>query len=248
METQNKYLLLARRARDEDNAEDAQKYYDIVRTEDPDNAEAKFFYSYYRLFSGTNGEAVGNYLSMCKGVENTLKLIVTSNDTIEEKKILIRTIFDCIMDLYNDIYHKAAGDGRTNEVRTAHTKAITTIIETHTNNYGEDEHILEVTYKFKAEKLQVASAMYALGDEIENKYSSNTKLMAIAIDLWKRAIVNHQKTIYIADPYGKAKRDEEIAKYAAKIQKYDPTYVAPTPKEGFIDKLIKKITTLIGKK
>ena len=48
MEAQNKYLVLARRAREEGNAEDARRYYDILRTEDPDNAEAKFFYSYYR--------------------------------------------------------------------------------------------------------------------------------------------------------------------------------------------------------
>ena len=30
MENQNKYLLLARRAREENNVEDAKKYYDIV--------------------------------------------------------------------------------------------------------------------------------------------------------------------------------------------------------------------------
>ena len=225
MENQNKYLLLARRAREEDNAEDAKKYYDMVRTEEPDNAEAKFFYSYYRLYSGTNGEAVDNFLSMCKGVDNTLKLIVSSDDTIEEKKSLIKTIFDCIMDLYDDIYLKAAGDGRTNEVRSIHTKTITTIIETHTNNYGEDEHILEVTYKYKSKKLQVPSAMYTLGDEIERKYSSNPKLMAIALDLWKRAIVNQQKAIYLGP--GKKKGDEEMAKYAAKIQKYEPAYAMP---------------------
>ena len=37
--------------------EEYKKYYDMVRTEDPDNVEAKFFYSYYRMFSDTQGHA-----------------------------------------------------------------------------------------------------------------------------------------------------------------------------------------------
>ena len=43
----SKYLKLARTAREEDNSEDAKRYYDMVRTEDPENGEAKFFYAYY---------------------------------------------------------------------------------------------------------------------------------------------------------------------------------------------------------
>ena len=37
MENTEKYLTLARRAREDDNVEDARKFYDMVRTENPDD-------------------------------------------------------------------------------------------------------------------------------------------------------------------------------------------------------------------
>ncbi len=253
MENQNKYLLLARRAREEDNAEDAKKYYDIVRTEDPDNAEAKFFYSYYHMYSGKVGDAVHNYLSLCKGIDSTLKMIVASESTAEEKKAFIKAILNCTMKAYDtaeSAYYKV-NTGSIVEIRSAYDKAVKTTIGTYTDNFGEDEELFETNINIKLSKLVTSvydTPFYNLGDEIESKYSSNPELMAKAIDIWKTGIDKGRKMIYIADPSGKAKRDENIAKYGAKIQKYDPTYVVPVPKEGFLDKLIKKISSIIGKK
>lgn len=62
MNERNKYLKPARTAREEDNTEDAKKYYDMVRTDDPENGEAKFFYAYYSLYEGKNGEIPQNFL------------------------------------------------------------------------------------------------------------------------------------------------------------------------------------------
>ena len=253
MENQNKYLLLARRAREEDNAEDAQKYYDMVRTEDPDNAEAKFFYSYYHMYSGKVGEAVHNYLSLCKGIDSTLKMIIASEITAEEKKALIKAILNCTMNAYSSAesaYYKV-NTGSIVEIKEAYDKAVKNIIGTYTDNFGEDQELFEININIKLSKLSTSmydTPFYNLGDEIESKYSSNPELMKKAVDLWKKGIDKGRALIFMPGDSQKAKRDENVAKYGAKIQKYDPTYVVPVAKEGVLDKLIKKITSMIGKK
>ena len=253
MENQNKYLLLARRAREEDNAEDAKKYYDIVRTEDPDNAEAKFFYSYYHMYSGTVGDAVHNYLSLCKGIDSTLKMIVASESTAEEKKALIKAILNCTMKAYDtaeSAYYKV-NTGSIVEIKGAYDKAVKATIGTYTDNFGEDKELFEISINIKLSKLVTSmydTPFYDIGDEIESKYSSDPELMAKAIDVWKKGIDKGKALLFMPGDSGKAARDERIAKYAAKIQKYDPTYVAPVQSEGVLDKLLKKIKTLIGKK
>ena len=47
-EETEKLLVLARRAREDNNSENAEKYYGLVLQEDPDNWEAAFFQVYYQ--------------------------------------------------------------------------------------------------------------------------------------------------------------------------------------------------------
>ena len=63
-----KYLKLARRAKDENNSEDAKKYYDMARTEDPDNIEARFFYPYYRLWDSKKGDWYTSYIDFINAI------------------------------------------------------------------------------------------------------------------------------------------------------------------------------------
>ncbi len=67
-----KNLKLARTARAENNSDDAKRFYDLVRIEEPDNCEAKFFYAYYNLMSGkvieisSNLDILINVIYVCK--------------------------------------------------------------------------------------------------------------------------------------------------------------------------------------
>ncbi len=61
-----KLLLLADRARQEDNAEEAKKYYELARQEDPDSWSANFYSAYYTLMESPVGklsEAITNFTS-----------------------------------------------------------------------------------------------------------------------------------------------------------------------------------------
>ncbi len=53
---ENKNLTLARQAKQTKDTESAKKYYELVREEDPSNGEANFFYLYYAIYEGKNGE------------------------------------------------------------------------------------------------------------------------------------------------------------------------------------------------
>ena len=83
--SESNYLKLARTARSEGNSEDAKRYYDRVREEDPSSAEAKYFYAFYALHEGTNGELPSRFLNLCKVVLTSVKMVSESNDSAEDK-------------------------------------------------------------------------------------------------------------------------------------------------------------------
>jgi hypothetical protein len=96
MENQTKYLLLARQAREENNAEDARKYYDMVRADDPSNPEAKFYYTYYRLLDGKKGEALNQFINLGNSLAPIVKLINQYDYSKEDKELLLKDIIDCV--------------------------------------------------------------------------------------------------------------------------------------------------------
>lgn len=93
----NKFIILARAAKEEGNYEDAKKYYEIVKTEDPFNPEAKFYYQYFTTMTCKNGEIASKYQQLYKCVEPTFKLIKSSEMTKEEKFEFVSEICE-IMD------------------------------------------------------------------------------------------------------------------------------------------------------
>jgi hypothetical protein len=111
----NKYLLLARQAKMEDNDEDAVKYYDMVRTDDPENAEAKFFYAYYRLMSGTQGEAYEMYTNLCKSVTTAKFLVFKSEEPIDEKLGLLKEFADFMREAKEIAINSCIRIGRSSE-------------------------------------------------------------------------------------------------------------------------------------
>ncbi len=88
-----KYLTLAKRARSENNSEDAMKYYDMVRTEDPDNKEARFFYPYYRLWEAKKGDWYKVYIDFCNAALNLIRSLTA------EDAALVPEIFDAVKTL-----------------------------------------------------------------------------------------------------------------------------------------------------
>ena len=93
---ETKYLRLARQARQENNSEDAKNFYNKVREEDPENGEAKFFYAYYSLYEGTNGELPTRFVNLFKVVNGSVRMIKESEEEEAEKMKLLEEIVNAI--------------------------------------------------------------------------------------------------------------------------------------------------------
>lgn len=193
---ENKYLKLARRAREENNTEDAKKYYDMVRTENPDNTEARFFYSYYRLWDGTKGEAYGKFIDFLNVVIPVVKSVAGSDASDEEKEKLVE-------DMYSSV------QGLTMSVRS---------IQIDLFNAGKDQ--IYNKQKNSCEK-NGTEMLYKFGDALETNFAGNTKILAVAVNAWKKAVSQQQQFPYC----GLDKTLPE--KYLPKIQKVDPSFTLP---------------------
>ena len=78
----NNYYSLARRARENRNAEDAQKYYDLIRQEAPDDWEANFYSVFYKAIQCKIAEIASAANSVANCVFSTFSLI---NDHVYEE-------------------------------------------------------------------------------------------------------------------------------------------------------------------
>lgn len=75
----NKLLVLATRARKEDNTEDAKKYYEMAMIEDPTNWESSFYASYYRLLDSPIGQLPETLKNFNSRAISSLELIFSAD-------------------------------------------------------------------------------------------------------------------------------------------------------------------------
>ncbi len=202
-----KYLKLARVAREEDNTEDAKRYYDTVRTEEPENGEAKFFYQFFALLEGKNGELATRFERLCNVVPNSIKQIASSADSDDEKLAIVKAITEAFVpktwSLNRYMNQLTVGTGNERQ-RVLPASDISSV-----NGNG----IL---------------TLYALGDTIEQCFGSNMAYMTYAVMAWKEAITLQQKW------YSVIKDTSLPEKYTNKVKAIDPSYEMPK-KAGCID-------------
>ncbi len=90
-ETKN-LLLLARRARDENNSENAEKYYGMVLIQSPNNWEASFFHVYYQAMECKIAGIASAAQSIANCIDGNFALVKQLEDEKEQSDALY-TIF-----------------------------------------------------------------------------------------------------------------------------------------------------------
>lgn len=80
-EDTQKLLILARRAREENNSENAEKYYDLVLQDEPNNWEASFFQVYYQAMQCKIMDIANAAISVANNIVSTMRLIADMEDT-----------------------------------------------------------------------------------------------------------------------------------------------------------------------
>ncbi len=87
-EETEKLLVLARRARDEQNCENAEKYYGMILQEDPNSWEATFFQVYFRSMQCRIMDIENAARSVANNINTTIKMISEMSNIDERSKAL----------------------------------------------------------------------------------------------------------------------------------------------------------------
>lgn len=167
----SKILLAARQALQENNYEDAKKYYDMVKTEDPTNVEAKIQYQYCKFLDCTNGQAYNCYNDYMNVLQHAVNNISASDMPVQEQLEFLSTLVD------NSI----------NALKQC-TNAMETI---RVENDGTSARIS----RLRGENFLFARAF---GDAVEQKYKDSAEGMKVACDAWKRFVNRANGSIYVS--------------------------------------------------
>lgn len=200
MET-SKYLTLARQARAEGNTEDAKTYYNKVREENPESGEAKFFYAFYALYEGTNGEIPNRFANVCKVVGSSINLVKNSDATLSDQYAIISEMVAAFIPETWSLNRYMNKKNHETKIGDSYVKVFDTSSITACCKNG-------------------MFTLRDLGDTIEKIYNNDSDAMKIAVLAWKE-YVSLAQTWYAYAPKGEA----DI--YAEKIKKIDPTYEMP---------------------
>ncbi len=154
-EETEKLLVLARRAREDNNSENAEKYYGMVLQEDPNNWEAVFFQVYYQAMQCRIMDITSAACSVANNVDSTLKLISEIQNE-EEKNNALDTVISYAMVISSMLSSAAINHYNQNSTatnafgecsqRVVATKTIFEVMEKSLKKYiaSDNDRILQV--------------------------------------------------------------------------------------------------------
>lgn len=205
----NEYLIIARKSRDNDDAEKAEKFYTLALEGQPNNWEANFYSTYYSVMQTKIGEIPSKAAQMRNNLGVSVELLkdnASGEDVVVHIKEMQEKLFVLSTSLFNSY--------RSYFLRF---RAQATICQSY--NYAV---------------LAITGILYNFGDKLEEHFPNNQEVMDIVIASWKHALsfreaFSSDSPVYCNSGIGDTKESvqEEIDKYAAKIKEHDSTYEAP---------------------
>ena len=194
---------IARRAKDDNNSENAAKYYDMILVKDPTSWEASFYVVYFKAMSCKIIQIQSAAISVSNCIDTVLKLIkdhVSGKD--EQIKAANEVALRCTL-ISSMLYNGAKNhyDGIGSEIQGNYTQEMI-------NNCCAARDI-----------------MYILGNNIDSVFGDYSELHETAVEAWKEGINKHNSLMsYFAQ---KETNKNIIMEYVSKIQKYESSYSAP---------------------
>lgn len=201
------YLVLARRAKTEDNVKDAQKYYELALQISPDNWEAAFYYSY---FSAVNTTILGIENAIQKVINSTssvLQMVDNENDTgkiehilaeiTENIKLLGLFFYSALEEHYLEYKHvSGSGDEFVDGGISVYSLEVSTGL------------LIEQHIKSDALKKSFAPALFEYGIELLKRTFATR---------WEGFLPRNIQALYIS----------QVDETAMRIRKYKPEYMPP---------------------
>jgi hypothetical protein len=191
---------IARRAKDDNNGENAAKYYDMILIKDPTSWEAAFYVVYFKAMECKIAYIKSAAVSVHNCLDSVLTLIRDHVKTESEKNAAVAEVVTrCVM-IANMLYNGAKNhyDGIDSEIR---------------HNYKQ-----ELVDNCCASR----DILYNCGTQIDRIFGDVPEIGALAVVSWKAGMGMHEKLLgYFAD---KSLNKRIILSYAEKIGQYDSEY------------------------
>ena len=193
---------IARRAKDDNNSENAAKYYDMILVKDPFSWEAAFYVVYFKALECKIAQIRSAAISVSNCEDSVLSLIrdhvPESDQELAVKEVMLRSVL--IANLLES-GSKSHYDSISQDIKA---------------NYLQ-EYVDNVC--------AARDIAYNCGSQIEKIFGSNEEIAKYSADAWKAGIAIHNKLLPLFND--KQSNKNVILSYAKKIEKYDPTFARP---------------------
>lgn len=191
---------VARRAKEQDNSENAAKYYDMILVKDPNSWEANFYVVYYQAMQCKIAEITQAAMSVDNNVRPVLELVKSIVDENEQKQAIVEICMK--LDAISSMLYNAA--------------------ESHFN--GIDSSIkLNYVQEYANNVFSATQIQYTLGDAIVEMFGD--KYGNQAAYAWENAVKMHSGFVKVLND--KDGNKATINSYVEKIKKYNTSYEAP---------------------
>ena len=199
---------IARRAKKDNNSEQAAKYYDMILQEDPKSWEASFYSVYYSAMQCKIADIASAAQSVENSVKSTISLIA-ANVPAEEQYAALADITVYALPIASMLYSAAKNhyDGIDMQIRSKYFQ------------------------EFCSRAGSSIGIMATVGNSIEQHFSSKKQIMKLAIQAWKQTISTEKS--YMTYHRDKTAANKYIAFYAEKIAKYDPDAAKDQIKDSY---------------
>jgi len=192
---------VARRAKEQNNSENAAKYYDMILVKDPNSWEANFYVVYYQAMQCKIAEIASAAISIDNNVHPVLELVKSNVSTEEEQKQAIIEICMKLDDISSMLYNAA---------------------KSHYN--GIDSSIkLDYVQEYATNVFSATQIQYTLGDAIIEIFGDEYGNQAAFA--WENAVKLHSGFVKILND--KEGNKARINSYVEKIKQYNASYEAP---------------------
>ena len=194
---------LARRAKDENNSDNAARYYDMILLDDPTSWEAAFYYTYFKAVGCKINEIESACLSIKNNIITVFNLIKDYIDTSEEQKTAVIEVAKRCQTFATLMFYNAKS-----------------YFEEHPSGIrGNDiQNMLDRCYA-------ATTLMYSIGDNINNIFPNNVSLNTIKTSIWKDGIKMHCSLLRYAANASVYRKIIRV--FVDKVQAIEPTYKSP---------------------
>lgn len=194
---------IARRAKADNNGENAAKYYEMILLEDPYSWEAAFYTVYFKATECTIGQIQSAAISVSNCIDTILIMIKEKVLDESDKETAVKEVTSRVVSISQMLFYGAQ------------------------KNYNDIDS--QIRSQFSQEYIDRAFAafqtLYNLGIQLEAIFPDKDYVHELITNAWKTGVFMHSQIISLLSK--KESNKETILRYAAKIRKYEPSFKDP---------------------